>query len=429
MAAKWITVTEPSSKTSCYIFKKTFTLTEAPVSFYIRVSADTRYKLYINGNLYKGLRDHVDGVIDSTAFDILTATGKEQTRELFYYRAFRYIRVACDKKPAYIKLRAARYVYDYEKNAQNSGIGSFESSQPLHTDVWQISKNALECCTHETVVDCPFYEQQQYIMDGVLESLYGYRFSNDTSIQKKLLLDLSQSQNIDGLLDANYPNITTQTIPGFSLYFVFGVREYLRYTGDTAFAKKMIGVCHRMLDYFESTVTKDGLVSPEYGWNFLDWVHGWPRGVPTGGYDAPMTAYNLIYAAALNSASEVCDACDFSGLANDFRIRSEKIIRAVNTHCYDNEKGLYTDVVACETTASILPFGLSFRVQSRAMLLANSLCVHWNRRTLQSAASLWAIICCVHWKSWVATNSMPTESSPGGRSCWTTIVPPGVKIR
>ncbi len=297
-----------------------------------------------DGKLYKGLRDEPNGVIASTAFDVLTASGEMQSHEIFSYRAFRFIRVECDKKPEELKVLAARYTYDFEAPAAANGVGSFESSDPIHTDIWNISRNTLECCAHEVLVDCPFYEQQQYVMDGGLESLFAWRLSNDSSLQKKLLTDMAQSQNADGLISANYPNIDVQIIPGFSLYFVMGVREYLRHTNDIGFTRRMTGVCDRILEYFGRTVNSKGFVMPDYGWRYLDWVDGWKHGVPNGANEAPMTAYNLMYAAALNAAAEICEATGRKGLASDYRLRSAQTVQAVNSGLFDREKGLYVNV-------------------------------------------------------------------------------------
>lgn len=327
--------------------------TTAMLTYEFTAEKDTRIKAVYaecaltrgeNGDLFKGLRDNAEGVIDSTAYDIITASGRPQVYEPFSYRAFRYICLECDKKPEFIKILASRYTYDYESNSSCGGAGYFVSSDPLHSKMWNISRNTLECCTHETVVDCPFYEQQQYIMDGGLESIFAWRLSNDSSVQKKFLTDMAQSQNCDGLLSSNYPNIDPQIIPGFSLYFVMAVREYLRYTDDRDFVRSMTGTCDRILEYFTRTADDNGLVMPEYGWRYLDWVDGWDKGMPIGVEEAPMTAYNLMYAAALGSAAEVCDACGRAGLAEDYRKRAVNTICAVNTLCFDKNKGLYTDV-------------------------------------------------------------------------------------
>src|SRR5258708_4142804 len=48
--AYWITVPEASQKDyGVYHFRKAFVLTDKPASFVVHVSADNRYKLYVNG--------------------------------------------------------------------------------------------------------------------------------------------------------------------------------------------------------------------------------------------------------------------------------------------------------------------------------------------------------------------------------------------
>ena len=49
MTAKWITVTKNCFGTKLYIFRKSFTLDSSADEFNVKVSADTRYRLYING--------------------------------------------------------------------------------------------------------------------------------------------------------------------------------------------------------------------------------------------------------------------------------------------------------------------------------------------------------------------------------------------
>ena len=50
--ASWITVPgEPANDYGVYLFRKNLQLSAKPVSFVVHVSADNRYKLYINGKL------------------------------------------------------------------------------------------------------------------------------------------------------------------------------------------------------------------------------------------------------------------------------------------------------------------------------------------------------------------------------------------
>ena len=49
MNAKWITIEERPDRTSLYIFRKKFTYLKEAERFQIEISADSRYRLYING--------------------------------------------------------------------------------------------------------------------------------------------------------------------------------------------------------------------------------------------------------------------------------------------------------------------------------------------------------------------------------------------
>jgi hypothetical protein len=52
----------------------------------------------------------------------------------------------------------------------------------------------------------------------------------------------------------------------------------------------------------------------------------------------------MIYAYALGNAAEIAEKCGRSGLAGEYRERKASLIRAINAHCYDKEKGMYADV-------------------------------------------------------------------------------------
>ena len=311
-----------------------------------------------DGSLYKGMRDNADGVIGYGVvypdhyldhYDEVIASGNKQVFEPFFYRAFRFIRVECSAKPMYFQASAARYTYDFEMDAVAGGVGSFVCSDEKYAKLWQITQNTLECCTHETVVDCPFYEQQQYIGDGRFASLPLWRLSNDSKIQRKLLLDTAHSLQPDGQVATTAPNMWTQIIHISTLYFVNLIREYLRYTGDVDFVKTMIGVIGCNVGYFEREKTPQGLFNPSYGCRFIDWVASWKKGHPQGGENAPITVHSLMYAAMLQDAAEICDICGYPGTALDYRNLYQQMIDAVNKHCFDTEMGLYADVPGQKT--------------------------------------------------------------------------------
>ncbi len=298
-----------------------------------------------DGTLHKDMRDNVYGEIPrDDYFDEVFTSGDAQVYEPFWYRVFRFIRVEFSQKPEYFQAFAAKYTYDFEKDAIAGGIGWFECSDEKYSKLWEISRNTIECCTHETFVDCSFYEQQQYVGDGRFEANYAWKFSNDSKMQKKLIIDTAHSMQSDGQIAATSPNMWVQILHIANFYYINLMREYLRFTGDCEFMKSMVGIISSNIEYFESTKTPEGLIFPPDGCYFVDWVKEWKGGLPEGGDKAPMAVYNLMYAASLKDAYEICEACGYPGLALDYKAFYQKTIDAVNKHFFDEEAGLYRDV-------------------------------------------------------------------------------------
>ena len=294
-----------------------------------------------NGRRYKGARDAHD---QSGAFlygceDTVIATGEQQVFEPFWYRSFRFVRVECDDPIEVIAFAHAFYHYPLD------AAGYFTCSSERYNKMWEISRHTVLCCMHEMYVDCPYYEQQQYDMDGALEMLFTLRMSADSRMPIKSLNDFAHSQMPDGLLQANYPSVKTQIIPNFTLFWIFMLRDYMRYCGESTenikLLRTLIGTAHHALDGFEAYVLPNGLVGQTPYWHFVDWVPGWDGGVPARKVDEPITVSTLMYAAALKSCAELCEILGRTGTAADYRSRAEAAIRAAHEHCYDAEVGLY----------------------------------------------------------------------------------------
>lgn len=284
----------------------------------------------------KAIRDDInaEGCRIDGMYDLIHAGGGEQSFNTFWFRAFRYIKIECPENIEY-DLTYAPYFYPFDK------AGSFECSNERYNQMWHISLNTLLCCTHETYVDCPYYEQGQYSMDGALEMLYTFRNSSDVKMPLKFITDLAASQTVDGMICANYPTSVTQVIPDFSLFWILALRNYLLYTGDVKNIVPLMGTVDKVLEAFEILKNADGLINPTKYWAYVDWVPGWERGVPPKGDDEPLTVTCLMYAAALRAASQLCNTLGKSARANEYESRAQEMIAAVNKHCYDTDAGLY----------------------------------------------------------------------------------------
>ncbi len=325
--------------------------TTAKIRFVFKAKAGTKVRLEFvecyqvrdeNGHPYKGRRDAYD---DPTAlvdgpFDTLIATGEEQEFTPFWYRSFRFVRVEFEDPD--FELKAFTYSF-YHYPLDKAGV--FECSNPRYNTMWDVSRNTLLCCMHEKYVDCPFYEQQQYDMDSALEMLFTMRMSADYRMPFKSITDFSHSQLTDGMIQANYPSTRVQVIPDFTMFWILMIRDYLRYTGSTpsdiARVRSLSGTVDRALEGLHSYLTEDGLIGLTPYWHYVDWVPGWPNGVPNGGFTDPITVTSLMYAAALKAAAEMCETIGRPGTAADYRARAAETIENVKKHCYDAEAGLF----------------------------------------------------------------------------------------
>ena len=323
----------------------------AKVHFTFKAKAGTKVRLIYaecysvaneKGDRYKAVRDAYDDPtarIDG-AFDCLIATGEEQTFVPFWFRSFRFIRVEFEDPDIEIKsFTFGRFHYPLDN------AGTFSCSNERFNQMWAISRNTVLCCMHEMYVDCPYYEQQQYDMDSALEMLFTMRMSADYRMPFKSILDLAHSQISDGMLQANYPSVTVQIIPDFTLFWILMLRDYLRYAGNAkeeiTRVRSLLGTVTKALEGFETYMTEDGLVGVTPYWHFVDWVPGWHVGVPGGGFEEPITVTSLMYAAALKAAAEICEQVGRPGIASDYRARASEILDNVRRCCYDEELGLY----------------------------------------------------------------------------------------
>lgn len=283
---------------------------------------------------------------DSVIFgrhDIIHGTGEPFVLDTFWYRAFRFIRLECDGEFELIEATYRPYYYPL------SSEGSFECNDPKMNKMWDIGRSTLLSCMHELIVDCPYYEQQQYCMDSALETLFSMRYSRDVRLVKKAILDLAESQIECGMLQANYPSRSRQIIPNFSLFWIFMLENYILYSADTSILKKLGGTVDKILSAFDERLTERGLISEmtEY-WHFVDWVPEWKNGVPIGGYDEPMCVDSLMYAAALESASKIFAMNKNYHRHDEYLERRAEVISAAKEAFFDESRGMFKDTESAD---------------------------------------------------------------------------------
>lgn len=285
----------------------------------------------------KKVRDDNSGFLKGY-YDIVHTAGKDEVYEAFWYKAFRFIRIeAKDPERAVKKVQMKICHYPVELE------GSFVCSDENYNRMYNVSIDTMLCCMYETFMDCPHYEQQQYVMDSAIESNVLMRMTGDRRLIRKCITEFAASQQPNGLLRCNYPNTLVQIIPGFSFFWIFMLRDYLNYAKETEFVQQQLGCMDKVLGYFAGQVREKGYISDSVYWDYVDWVPAWEMGVPGLVAGAPHTIYNLYYAYALLCAEEICRKLGKNGHARDYREEYEKVCVLIRKHCYDSRMKLFRD--------------------------------------------------------------------------------------
>lgn len=308
-----------------------------------------------DGSRRKGVRD------DSSAGQLLrgdsdryaaAGSGRDpalpESYEPFWFRTFRFVALCIETADE--PLRLSRFLYR-ETGYPLKVDTTFECSDPRLKPLWDISLNTLQRCMHETYEDCPFYEQLQYTMDTRLEMLYHISISRDARLGRKAIVHFHHSRLPSGMLQCRYPSSEPQVIPAFALYWIMMLRDYVLYFGDDGLLRECRATVDGVLEWFDDRLTPEGLVGPapaEY-WSYIDWVRGWPVGVPPAAEQGPLTVVSLMYAVALEEAAQLMAWSGRPGLAAEYEARSASILQAVRSRCWSEERALYRDGPAVES--------------------------------------------------------------------------------
>lgn len=273
---------------------------------------------------------------------------KDERYESFWFRTFRYVRLRVDTAEAPLTIRS----FTYEETGYPLEIKTMvETSDFTMAGIWDISERSLRRCMHESYEDCPFYEQLQYAMDTRSQILYTYAVSADPRLACKALKDFTHAVREDGMLNCSFPNFETNVIPGFAIYYIAMVYDYMMYFGDRERLLDCLPTVEGILGFFQNHLDARGLVekigdvngSGQY-WSFMDWAYEWDgtTGVPPATKQGALTMESLLYVLGLQYAEALFGYMGYSEKAEKCRQQAEQVQSAVRRHCI-GAKGLYQD--------------------------------------------------------------------------------------
>ena len=224
--------------------------------------------------------------------------------------------------------------------------GSFDGGDPELPGVINLAVRGIQMCSHETFMDCPFYEQLMYDGDTRLEMLTTGVMTRDDRLVKRGIELLDFSRRNWGFVNERYPAYLPQQSPTFSLIWALMLNDYACWRNDPAFVQARVIGLRSMLEHFQPYVNADGLLENLPGWPFMDWVPQWRDGVAPDGVTGVSSLNNLLYIYALQKSAQVEDYLNEPLLAERLRDKAARAADSVRAKFWDEPRGLLADNLA-----------------------------------------------------------------------------------
>lgn len=298
----------------------------------------------------KGHRDEIEGKYFVTTWskkDGIGDTfrpdgGENRSFESLWWHAGRYVEILVitqDEPLALhqLTLRETRYPLEMESR--------IEFDDPRLSTIVPLAVRTLQMCSHETYMDCPYFEQLMYIGDGRIEALITYAITRDDRLPKKALRTFEWSRLSNGLTQSRYPSRIRQIIAPFSLWWIGMLHDFAHWRNDREFVRELLPAARGVLDYFLNCRVDHGLIGGMAGWNFLDWTTGWTGGVPPDGKHGANASFNWQVVLALRQAAELEIYAGDPVIARRYQGLAKELARLTNVHFWNENRGLYADAL------------------------------------------------------------------------------------
>lgn len=292
----------------------------------------------------KGNRNETKGKVFLGRADSLISDGSNNQKfTSLTYRTFRYLQLSIVTQNEPLTLNDIYGTFTGYPFAMNA---KFEAKNPELDKMLDIGWRTARLCAYETYMDCPYYEQLQYIGDGRIQALVSLYNSGDDRLVKNAINLMDFSRQPEGVTLSRHPSYTPQFIPTFSLWYIGMIQDYARYGADTEFIKGKVSGVRQIIDYFKSYQQADGSLKNVPQWMFTDWVDNnkeWRAG--TGPMSANGTSglldFQLLWAYQVASDLEI--KLGNAAFANQYQLEISKLKKTIRAKYWDSAKKLFAD--------------------------------------------------------------------------------------
>ncbi len=258
------------------------------------------------------------------------------------YRTYRYLQLSIKTQDEPLVLDDIYSVftgYPFEFTAKLS------TNQAEMDKILEIGWRTARLCATETYMDCPYYEQMQYIGDARIQGLVSLFNSGDERLLKNALHQMDCSRQPEGVTLSRHPSATPQYIPTFSLWYIGMLHDYSRYGRDLDFVKDKLGGVQQILGYFKRYQQHDGALKGVPQWMFTDWAEGkdWKAGVGPIGADGTSAMLDLQLLWAYQLAADLEMQLGMPAYSLKYQVEIEQLKKTIWKKYWDADKKLFAD--------------------------------------------------------------------------------------
>ena len=302
----------------------------------------------------KGNRNEVGDRILVGITDRFRLEGKRDViLEPFWWRCWRYMELDIQTSDQPLELNALSYRstgYPLELKAKFEADGWFDS-------LIEPGFRTMELCAGETYMDCPYYEQLQYIGDARIMALLSYVLCNDDRLGCEAITMFDLSRGSNGLPQSNFPCRNQNPIPLFSLVYIAMLNDFLMWRGNIAFVQERLVGVENKLKAFERCTKDNGLIGKVPGvgnmpgWAFVDWADlnkssadaGWKNGEPPAASQGNSFLVSFFYLYALQQAANIYDITGDKKSADQIRQKAANVQNVLCQVAFDTKRQIFID--------------------------------------------------------------------------------------
>jgi len=258
----------------------------------------------------------IQSLIEGRFCEKYTCRPGRQTFRSLNWRAFRFLRLRLSEAGEEVQIHALRAIRVRTPFPREASFLAPEKTQAIDA----LCRRTIRLCCVDGIFDTPWREAAQWLGDvacvtvPALHWVYG-----DTQLSGKFLVQAGLNGLPNGLL-SNLSNCQPQegyhTIPDYSLWWIYALREHYHYSGEEGWYRMFYSDATRIMRWHLNYLDDEGFLTDIAQWVFIDWADVTKVG--------SLSAYNAIFAMTCDVLAEMAE---FNG---DLRSRDEYLGFASN---------------------------------------------------------------------------------------------------